>query len=295
MTIQTPEILLLDDTPLALCAEPLNLWEEARPPHPRLMHAFIGDGLTTSCHRGYVGHWVLDEGRLMLRALQSPTGFEYRPPVPFATIFPGYPDGVFAHWIDGVLRAYEGEPTAWGVGHSTVGERDHYLLFERGVLRRRWTLDHPADEPFDEMQAWYQDRVDALNALGIELTEVPEPPEDPDEAEDRDDRTDADVGPWRFGSLMREPGARIEPIGLADALALGRIDDAPHRVPALPFGHLNRGWLSLLERLSPQTSLHHVHVPLGVHVEDGPPTMGAAQALCVLRGDTVVGEFRFAT
>ena len=51
------------------------------------------------------------------------------------TVFPGYPDRVFAHWYSGTLRIPQGEILKYvHMGHQSTFERDMLIDVERGVI-----------------------------------------------------------------------------------------------------------------------------------------------------------------
>jgi hypothetical protein len=55
------------------------------------------------------------------------------------TVFPGFPERVFAHWYTGTLRIPRGQRLHYRhQGYDSVFERDEILEFEQGVIRRTW-------------------------------------------------------------------------------------------------------------------------------------------------------------
>ena len=52
-----------------------------------------------------------------------------------ATIFPGFPDRVFAHWYSGTIRIPQGKQLEYvHMGYGSTYERDLFLDVERGVV-----------------------------------------------------------------------------------------------------------------------------------------------------------------
>lgn len=51
------------------------------------------------------------------------------------TVFPGYPDRVFAHWYSGTLRIPQGNTLKYvHMGYQSTYERDLLIEVERGVI-----------------------------------------------------------------------------------------------------------------------------------------------------------------
>ena len=73
MTAQSTDTLRLPEGELALLAEPLTLWERARPPR----YAFAGGNYHTACYRGYESLWSLRDGRLFLDEVHPPSGMDW--------------------------------------------------------------------------------------------------------------------------------------------------------------------------------------------------------------------------
>lgn len=277
MTTQVPDVLLIDGAELNLHWAPLDRYDATLPPERSLHRRRDVFGRTTACHRGYVGRWAVEDGRLMLRGLESPLPEEADRRLPLAEVFPGCPGRVFAHWLHAVIRCSEGETIHVWPGFRSRGERDHYLWFEAGVLRDRLPVDPPADPDAE----WYHDDEAVLTAFGIPFVDVEASPDD------TDDRPESH---W----LVDRPGACVEPLEPAAALAFGRTDGPPDAVPEQPFGHLNPAWQRLLGHLVPGTSLVHAFLPLGLRITGGWPTMSATHGLCVVRDGVPVHEFVFA-
>ena len=113
---------------LSMCSNPLSLY-----------FAMGGDGPSfeyncTALWRGYVGTWEIVEDRLYLIDLQGE--LEGGGVASVATIFPDYPDRVFAHWYSGTIRIPQGKLLNYvHMGYSSTYERDLFLEIEKGVIK----------------------------------------------------------------------------------------------------------------------------------------------------------------
>lgn len=277
MTAQTPEILQFNGQTLDLCAEPLRCWTNLQPPGFSFLAPDYRGARTTACHRGYVGHWRIMDGRLYLHGFEPPENdWRMRP---FEEMFAGHAGrGVFAHWVEGVLRCNVGEIVDYvHHGYASQAEGDRYLLVERGVLRAQ--RDFPCSDE-DELP-WFWRGEEVLAAFGIATTD-PRPPDD--ESDDLDD--------WEGSPLpIDKPGARVEPVTLAAAEALGHVHDPLGEVPRVPFGHLHAGWHALLAQLRPGDELRSVHVPIGTRIDDYLVRMEPLRAIAVIRQGQAVHHF----
>ena len=130
MTAQCPETLLLRGEKLSLCTEPLAPYLESG----ATQIAF--DAETSACWRGYEGTWAIESDRLYLVKLQGGSvtneGWVERS---LADLFPGYPDGVFAHWYTGELRCSKGQLLNYvHGGYASQYEQDLFIEVVRGVV-----------------------------------------------------------------------------------------------------------------------------------------------------------------
>ena len=132
MTAQMSEKLIYQSETLALCSQPLAYFLEmaAIPWKFKAPH--------TALWRGYVGTWRIEADRLYLVGLSGWTSETERAPskqVGLGDLFPGYPDGVFAHWFTGELRCPRGGLLEYVRGGFSSGyEEDLFLQVRRGVL-----------------------------------------------------------------------------------------------------------------------------------------------------------------
>jgi hypothetical protein len=141
MTAQTRERLLYEGEELAMAAEPLNLW---------LAHGSNGVRFSwnsSSCWRGYVGTWAIEGGRLYLKAIRD--DMTDGKLVTLETLFPGFPDGVFAHWFTGQIRCPRGELLHYvHLAYCSEYEEDLLFTFRRGVLvSQAVKRNTPSQEP----------------------------------------------------------------------------------------------------------------------------------------------------
>lgn len=127
MTAQIGEKLIYDGREVYMCSEPLGGY-----------FAFGGrnPGFQSNCTalwRGYVGTWEIVDDRLYIVSLRGTLkgGIE----ATLETVFPGYPDRVFAHWYSGTLRIPEGKQLEYvHMGYASTYERDRLLKIEKGVV-----------------------------------------------------------------------------------------------------------------------------------------------------------------
>ena len=107
---------------------------------------------STALWRGYVGTWEVREGRLYLIAIRAQ--LEDGTTVTLETLFPGYPDRVFAHWFTGELRVPQGRVINYvHQGYQTQFQADLFLRLEKGVLVSAELVSNvPEDELIEEEQ-----------------------------------------------------------------------------------------------------------------------------------------------
>lgn len=89
----------------------------------------------TALWRGYEGRWEVIDSRLYLVELQGTLKDGTEASV--ASVFPDFPDRVFAHWYLGTIRIPQGELLAHiHGGFASIYERDLFLELERGVVKQ---------------------------------------------------------------------------------------------------------------------------------------------------------------
>jgi hypothetical protein len=89
----------------------------------------------TALSRCYLGTWKIESNRLYLKKLKR---WEKEADVVrecgIEDLFPGYPDGVFAHWYSGELRYPRGALLQYiHGGYSSTYEEDLFLRVQHGV------------------------------------------------------------------------------------------------------------------------------------------------------------------
>ena len=129
MTAQFSERLHYDGREMSMCTEPLGDYFALGGVNPG-----FGYEQCTALWRGYIGSWEVLGGRLYLVAIHNlssdgtDTNF-------LETVFPGYPDRVFAHWYTGTLRIPQGHTLKYvHMGYQSTFERDMLIDVERGVI-----------------------------------------------------------------------------------------------------------------------------------------------------------------
>ena len=127
MTAQVSETLWYEGKKQGMCSEPLSAYFDLTGERPAFAE------MDTSCWRGYVGEWEIRDDRLYLIGLEGRlvSGEEAK----LESIFPKFPDRVFAHWYSGTIRLPQGKLLNYvHGGYLSVYERDLLLTFEKGVL-----------------------------------------------------------------------------------------------------------------------------------------------------------------
>jgi hypothetical protein len=127
MTAQTPESLLYQGDEVAMCTEPLSDYFLLSGNHPPF------ESNCTALWRGYVGSWEIKNHLLYLVGLEGilDDGSE----VTLGTLFPDFPDRVFAHWYSGTIRIPRGKQLNYvHMGYSSTFERDLLLEVDQGVV-----------------------------------------------------------------------------------------------------------------------------------------------------------------
>lgn len=127
MTAQIAERLVFEGRELALLANPLTDFFEQGGINPGFQST------STALWRGYVGTWEIVADRLYLVALKGV--LESGEEANLESVFPGYPDRVFAHWFSGTLRIPQGKQLEYvHMGYGSKYERDLLLKLRHGVV-----------------------------------------------------------------------------------------------------------------------------------------------------------------
>lgn len=125
MTAQVSEELIYKGERLSLCSNPLS-------PFLANNH-FDFQSTSTACWRGYVGYWQIENDRLYLKRISGYLKNGQR--ANLETLFPGFPDGVFAHWYSGELRCPRGKLLKYvHGGYASQYEEDIFILIKKGVV-----------------------------------------------------------------------------------------------------------------------------------------------------------------
>ena len=127
MTAQIAERLHYQGEDVAMCTNPLSDYFAMGGFNPRF------ESNCTALWRGYVGSWEIVDDRLYLVGLTGT--LEDGAEASLATIFPEFPERVFAHWYSGTIRIPQGKQLEYvHMGYGSTFERDLFLDVERGVV-----------------------------------------------------------------------------------------------------------------------------------------------------------------
>jgi len=147
MTAQIAERLRYQGEDVEMCTNPLDDYFAMGGFNPRF------EALCTALWRGYVGSWDIVNDRLYLIGLDGT--LEDGTDASLATIFPGFPERVFAHWYSGTIRIPRGKQLEYvHMGYGSTFERDLFLDVERGVVvttrvRHNGTADSDAPMAYE--------------------------------------------------------------------------------------------------------------------------------------------------
>ena len=127
MTAQIPETLTYEGKQLALLTNPLQLFFELGGANPGFQSS------STALWRGYLGRWEILNDRLYMVELNGV--LESGEEASLASVFPGHPERVFAHWYSGKLRIPQGRQLQYvHMGYGSTYERDLILTLQNGVV-----------------------------------------------------------------------------------------------------------------------------------------------------------------
>lgn len=160
MTAQIPESLRLEGEEVSLCTEPLASYFSLADVE------MMFKATSTALWRGYVGTWEILDSRLYLIDLKGK--LKDGQVANIETIFPGFPDRVFAHWYSGVLRRPMG-PLLHYVhgGYSSVYERDQFITMRKGLTIATTLVDNrevPGSDATDDEYAVHATYAFASNS-----------------------------------------------------------------------------------------------------------------------------------
>lgn len=127
MTAQIAEKLRYEGRGLSMCSEPLSTFFALGGYQPNF------ESNCTALWRGYVGEWEVKDNRLYMIGLSGV--LEDGSEASLETVFPGFPDRVFAHWYSGRVRIPEGKVLEYvHMGYGSTYESDLMINIEKGVV-----------------------------------------------------------------------------------------------------------------------------------------------------------------
>ena len=128
MTAQFSERLRYEGQDLSMYTNPLSDFFAMGGANPGF------DANCTALWRGYVGSWENIQTRLYLTAISGT--LKDGGQASLASVFPDFPDRVFAHWYSGEIRIPRGKRTKYvHQGYDSKFERDLLLDVEHGVVK----------------------------------------------------------------------------------------------------------------------------------------------------------------
>jgi len=141
MTAQVSETLIYHGKELMMFSNPLD-------PYLRATGiSFVSPH--TANWRGYVGTWEIkgsEETVERLYLVELKAHRDYEDIVGLEEIFPGFPDGVFAHWFSGTLRLPQGKQLKYEhMGYMSVYEYDLFLEIKKGVVINKHAVHNTVD------------------------------------------------------------------------------------------------------------------------------------------------------
>ena len=146
MTGQIGERLMYQGEDLEMCSEPLNHFFTFGGSKPRFAWT------NTALWRNYIGTWEIVNDRLYLIGLEAT--LMDRSSARLETVFPGFPDRVFAHWYSGELHVPRGKLLKCvHMGYRNIYEKTLFLAVDHGVLTGSRIVENsiPADQSSNEL------------------------------------------------------------------------------------------------------------------------------------------------
>ncbi|EED31279.1 conserved hypothetical protein [gamma proteobacterium NOR5-3] len=127
MTAQIADVLIAGNDRMQLFTNPLEMFFEKMGTRPDFTLP------STANWRGYVATWDLTDGRLYLRSISG--RLKDTTACSVASIFPGFPDRVFAHWFSGELRVPIGRVLSYmHMGYGSQYEAYRLVKIHLGVV-----------------------------------------------------------------------------------------------------------------------------------------------------------------
>lgn len=140
-TPQAAEVIIVNDEPTALLAEPLAPLLKQQKIADNL-RAALGGWCTTANWRGYVGTWEIRDGALYLVKLGSPC---HEPnDAPLDAVVPGASSPQRAYWFSGTLTIpLVKKSSSWHLGEDFMLMRYELVTVVNGVVTERKTIERP--------------------------------------------------------------------------------------------------------------------------------------------------------
>lgn len=126
MTAQAGELLIYEGETQSMRSQPLSDFFFQIGSYPAFART------NTSISRYYIGTWEILNNRLYLTGIQAT--MQDGTPASLETIFPGYPDRVFAHWYSDELHVMQGRNLRSDrVGDDIITERTLFIKIANGI------------------------------------------------------------------------------------------------------------------------------------------------------------------
>lgn len=182
-------------------------------------------GRSSLCWNGYVASWMVVDDHLYLKEISDFHGVGMNA-LNLETIFPGYADGVFAHWYSGTMKFPQGAVIKPGSSTTpSVFERDLTLVFRKGLL--------------------VSEEVVSNNVTAPDEAEIAKKVSSPSGIVKIDNNNNLQLVPVDL--LAKQSRKEIE---IAETP-----QDPLHRAPAVPFGFMNTAWKSFIKQLPAEAEI----------------------------------------
>lgn len=139
MTAQFSEVLIYKQKRHSMFSQPLQSYFDLGGADPKFQSPH------SALWRGYVGVWEIVDDRLYLVNLSGTleNGVEAN----IETIFPGFPNRVFAHWYSETIRLPQGKLLKYfHGGYGSTFESDLLLNIEKGIVMKTSSRNNEAPE-----------------------------------------------------------------------------------------------------------------------------------------------------
>ena len=141
MTAQVSEKLIYHGKAIMMFTNPLGPYLQANNISFASPH--------TANWRGYVGTWEIkgsEEAGERLYLIELKAHRSYEDIVGLEEIFPGFPNGVFAHWFSGEIRLPQGNLLKYvHGGYASQYEFDLFLEIKKGVVTNQRAVHNTVD------------------------------------------------------------------------------------------------------------------------------------------------------